>query len=272
MPLQPLLEAGRFYLRKQGKSAGAPERELVEIAIRSLGLDQLAAFDPDKKIIEYQFRDARPAGVDAASIGSWTKCRPTRRRPAAARSPRWPAASSAGLSAMVANLTVGKKGYEAAWDGPVRTRRAGAGGQGPADARGGRGHRGLQRASMAAMRMPKGTPEQQAARDAALEAGYQHAARVPLADGAGRASRRSGCRSSSPHKGNGNSASDAGVAALMARAGVEGAVLNVLINLGSVKDAAFRERCVTDTESFVLEATHLCEKVIARVKGTFKKA
>ena len=73
-------------------------------------------------------------------------------------------------------------------------------------------------------------------------------------------------------KGNVNSASDAGVAALMARAGVEGAVLNVLINLGSVKDVAFRQECLAGTENLVLEATHLCEQVIARVKGTFKKA
>jgi glutamate formiminotransferase/formiminotetrahydrofolate cyclodeaminase len=59
-PLAPMLEAGRFYLRKQGKSAGVPERELVEMAVKSLGLDQVSPFDPDKKIIEYHFRPAAP--------------------------------------------------------------------------------------------------------------------------------------------------------------------------------------------------------------------
>ncbi len=101
-------------------------------------------------------------------------------------------------------------------------------------------------AAMAAMRMPKATPEEQAARDAALEAGYQQAARVPLETARA-------CLDAMQlslvvaEKGNTNSASDAGVAALMARAGVEGAVLNVLINLGSVKDDSFKQSCRGET-------------------------
>jgi formiminotetrahydrofolate cyclodeaminase len=124
---------------------------------------------------------------------------------------------------------------------------------------------------MAAMRMPKGTPEQQAARDAALEAGYQAAARVPLqtAQACLDALRLSLVVAQA---GNVNSASDAGVAALMARAGVEGALLNVLINLGSVKDASFRGECVKRSENLGLEATSLCEQTIAKVKASFTKA
>jgi methenyltetrahydrofolate cyclohydrolase len=123
---------------------------------------------------------------------------------------------------------------------------------------------------MAAMRMPKSTPAEQAARDAALEAGYQQAASVPL-------DTARGCLEALKlalvvaDKGNTNSASDAGVAALMARAGVEGAALNVLINLGSVRDDAFKQACVADTDSLVRDASALCEQVVARVKGTFKK-
>jgi formiminotetrahydrofolate cyclodeaminase len=71
-------------------------------------------------------------------------------------------------------------------------------------------------------------------------------------------------------KGNTNSASDAGVAALMARAGVEGAVLNVLINLGSVKDDAFKLACRSETDGLVRDAAALCERVLGRVKGTFE--
>jgi formiminotetrahydrofolate cyclodeaminase len=179
-------------------------------------------------------------------------------------------ALSAGLSAMVANLTVGKKGYEQDWqDLSVIAEHA----QAVKDQ--------LVRAVdedtdafngvMAATRMPKATPEQQAAREHALESGFKAAARVPLATA-------NACLDALrlsllvATKGNVNSASDAGVAALMARAGVEGAVLNVLINLGSIKDAAFRAECATGTENLVLEATHLCEQVLARVKGSMKKA
>jgi len=118
------------------------------------------------------------------------------------------------------------------------------------------------------MRMPKGTPEEQAARDAALEAGYQQAARVPLGtatlcleaiDLAGVVAAR----------GNRNSASDAGVAALMARAGVEGAVLNVLINLGSVKDETFKAACRAETDDLSRAARARSDEVLAKVRSTF---
>ncbi len=60
IPLKPMLDAGKFYLKKQGKSAGLPEKELVEVAVRSLGLDQLSEFDPAKKIVEYNFIQPAP--------------------------------------------------------------------------------------------------------------------------------------------------------------------------------------------------------------------
>jgi glutamate formiminotransferase / formiminotetrahydrofolate cyclodeaminase len=269
MPLDPLLEAGRYYLRKQGKSTGAPDREIVEIAIRSLGLDQLGPFDPEKKIVEYQFK--RPGALVSMPVDRFVdEVSSDSPAPGGGSVAALAGSLSAGLSAMVANLTVGKKGYEKSWEAlSALAERA----QRVKDQ--------LVRAVdedteafngvMAAMRMPKGTPEQQAARDAALESGYQAAARVPLQTARA-------CLDalrlalSVAQTGNVNSASDAGVAALMARAGVEGAVLNVLINLGSVKDAAFCEDCVKSSESLALEATSLCEQAIARVKATFTKA
>jgi len=123
-------------------------------------------------------------------------------------------------------------------------------------------------AAMAAMRMPKSTPEEQASRNAALEAGYQQASRVPLQTARA-------CLDAMKlslvvaEKGNTNSASDAGVAALMGRAGVEGAVLNVLINLGSVKDDAFKQACRAETAGLVKDAATLCDDVVAKVRSTF---
>ena len=143
MPLQPLIDAGTFYLRKQGKSAGAPERELVETAVRSLGLDQLAEFDADKKVIEYQFRKrgalvSMPVDRFVDEVSSESPA------PGGGSVAALAGSLAAGLSAMVANLTVGKKGYEAAWDDLSAVGRARAGGEGPAGARGGRGHRRVQ--------------------------------------------------------------------------------------------------------------------------------
>ena len=266
MPLQPLIDAGTFYLRKQGKSAGVPEREVVETAVRSLGLDQLAEFDPDKKVIEYQFRK-RGALVSMPVARFVDEVSSESPAPGGGSVTALAGSLAAGLSAMVANLTVGKKGYEAAWDDlSAVAERA----QSVKDR--------LVRAvdedtdafnqAMAAMRMPKGTPEEQAARNAALEAGFQQAARVPLETA-------KACREAmalalvAAAQGNANSASDAGVAALMARAGVEGAVLNVLINLGSVKDEAFKQACRDETGQLANEAAAACDQIIAKVRSTF---
>jgi len=175
---------------------------------------------------------------------------------------------AAALSAMVANLTVGKQQYAAVWKEmsalAERAQQVKA---------------ALVRAVdedadafndvMAAVRLPKTTPEEQAARADAIEDGYRQAARVPLGTArlcleaiklAGEVAR----------KGNVHSASDAGVAALIGRAGVEGAALNVLINLGSVKDEAFKKDCRDTVESVVAEASRRCGEIVAHVKGTFE--
>jgi glutamate formiminotransferase/formiminotetrahydrofolate cyclodeaminase len=266
MPLQPLIDAGKFYLLKQGKSAGAPEREVVETAVRSLGLDQLAEFDADKKVIEYQFRK-RGALVSMSVDRFVDEVSSDSPAPGGGSVAALAGSLAAGLSAMVANLTVGKKGYEAAWDElsglaeraqAVKDRLVRAVDE-DTDAF---------NQAMAAMRMPKGTPEQQASRNAALEAGDQQAASVPLAT-AGACLEAMALSLVVAEKGNASSASDAGVAALMGRAGVEGAVLNVLINLGSVKDEAFKRACRDETAKLQHEAGALCDRVTARVRSTF---
>jgi glutamate formiminotransferase/formiminotetrahydrofolate cyclodeaminase len=264
MPLQPLLDAGVFYLRRQGKSAGAPEREVVETAVRSLGLDQLADFDPDKKVIEYQFR-ARGPLVSMAVDRFVDEVSSESPAPGGGSVAALAGSLAAGLSAMVANLTVGKKGYEGEWaamsDLAARAQVVKA-----------RLVRAVDEdtdafnAAMAAMRMPKGTPEEHAARSAALEAGYQQAARVPLQT-AQSCLEALALALEVAEKGNANSASDAGVAALMARAGVEGAVLNVLINLASVKDDAFKQASRRQTEALAKDAAALCDQVLAAVRA-----
>lgn len=266
MPLQPLLDAGKFYLHRQGKSTGVPEREVVETAVRSLGLDQLAPFDPDKKVIDYQFRArgplvAMPVDRFVDEVSSESPA------PGGGSVAALAGSLAAGLAAMVANLTVGKRGYDAAW---AELAAVAERGQALKD----RLLRAVDEdteafnAAMAAMRMPKGTPEEQAARDAALEAGYQQAARVPLAT-AGLCLEAIDLAGLVAAKGNRNSASDAGVAALMGRAGVEGAVLNVLINLGSVKDAAFKATCRAETDDLSRQSHTRSDEVLARVRSTF---
>lgn len=266
MPLQPALDAGRFYLRKQGRSAGVPERELVEMAVRSLGLDQLTPFDPDKKLIEYQFRQAAPLMsmtaerfVDEVSADSPA--------PGGGSVAALAGSLGAALAAMVANLTVGKKGYEPVWDELSGLAER-------CQALKSRLVRAVDEDTeafnqvMSAVRLPKGTPEQQQARDQAVEAAYEAAARVPL-DTARLCLEAIRMAWEVATKGNVNSASDAGVAALVGRAGVEGAALNVLTNLGSVKNVGFKDDCRQEVERLASEAGDLCAKITAHVKSTF---
>jgi glutamate formiminotransferase/formiminotetrahydrofolate cyclodeaminase len=112
-PLEPLVEAARYYLRKQGRSTGLPERELVELAVQSLGLAQIAPFDPDKRIIEYAVR--MPAPLVSMTVERFVdEVSSSSPAPGGGSVAALAGSLGAALVAMVANLTVGKAGYESA--------------------------------------------------------------------------------------------------------------------------------------------------------------
>ncbi len=263
IPLKPMLDAGRHYLRKQGKSAGVPEPELLETAIRSLGLDQLAPFDPNKKIIEYNFEKPRPL-ISLSTKGFIDEVSTESPAPGGGSVAALAGSLAAALSAMVANLTVGKKGYEGVWPEmcdlaeqaqQVKDRLARAVDDDT------QAFNDL----MEAMRLPKATEEQRRSREAAMERGYQKAAAVPL-ETARACLEALRLAQQVAERGNVNSSSDAGVAALMARAGVEGAALNVLINLPSIKDEDFKKRHRQLAEELVAEADRYCRSTLDRVR------
>jgi glutamate formiminotransferase/formiminotetrahydrofolate cyclodeaminase len=266
-PLGPMVDAGRFYLNKQGKSPGVPERELVEIAIRSLGLDQVADFDPAKKIIDYQVQ--KPAPLMSMTVARFVD-EVSSESPAPGGGSVAALAGSLGaaLAAMVCNLTVGKKGYEQVWQEVAALAE--------------RGQQLKQKLALGvdedteafnrvldAMRLPKATPEQQQARDRALQEANRHAACVPLMT-ARLCLDVLKLASEVAAKGNVNSASDAGVAGLVARAGVEGAGLNVLINLGSVTDQTFKDTCRQEVARLEADAEALCSSLQERVTASFQ--
>lgn len=266
-PLEPLLEAGRYFLRKQRKSPGVPERDLVDIAVRSLGLSQVAPFDPDRKIIEYQ---VRTRGVLATLplhrfIDDVSTEVPT---PGGGSVAATVGSLAAALAAMVANLTVGRKGYEAVWDRAaalavdaqsIKARLVEA-----IDA-----DTAAFNQVLAATRLPRASAEQDQARTEAMGRAWRHATLVPLttaqlcADAAALAH-------DVVELGHRSSASDAGVAASMARAAAEGAGLNVLINLGSIDDAAFRQRCQAETAAAVARARQFGGQTLAKLNGVLQ--
>jgi glutamate formiminotransferase/formiminotetrahydrofolate cyclodeaminase len=261
-PMAPMLEAGKYFLRKQGKSAGVPERELVEMAVRSMGLDQVAPFDPAKKIIEYHFAPAAPL-MSMTAARFLDEVSTESPAPGGGSVAALMGSLGAALATMVANLTVGKKGYEGAWEelaalaerGQLLKDRLARAVDEDTEA--------FNRV-MDAMRLPKGTPEQQAERGRAIEEANKAAADVPLQTArlcveaitlAGKAA----------ELGNRNSVSDAGVAALAARAGAEGAALNVRINLGGIGDAEYKTRAAAEAAALELDARRSCDAVLARV-------
>ncbi len=265
LPLEPLLEAGRYFLRKMGKSEGVGERELVDTAVRSMGLDSVAPFDAEKKIVEYACR--APAPLVAMKVADFVdEVASESPAPGGGSVAALAGALGAALAAMVGNLTVGKKGYEAAW---AEMSALAVESQRVKDA--------LVRAIdedtaafndlMEAMKLPKSTEEQKAAREAAIQAGYKKAAQVPLETARICLEAIRLCERAAA-KGNRNSASDAGVGALMARAGVEGAALNVRINLGAITDAAFVADLAAKAAALVADAEAAKDRVLTLVNAS----
>jgi len=241
-----MLQAGRHYLKKQGKTAGVPEAELIHVAALSMGLGDLYPFEPDKKIIEYQFR--KPGALAGMTVSRFVDLLSTDApAPGGGSVAALCGALSGALSSMVAALTHGKKGYENAF---AEMERVGVGAQELAAAFLADVDRDTAAFNrlMDAMRLPKGTDAEKRAREAAIEEATKGATLVPL-----EVLRR--CRDAAAfagavvRHGNRNSISDGGVAASAARTAAEGAYLNVKINLPGIADAAFRTAAIEEARS-----------------------
>ncbi len=268
VPLEAMLAAGRHYLERAGSSPGVPESQLVETAIQSLGLRELGPFDPREKIIEYRVAEAAPLAdmpvrdfVDLTSTDAPA--------PGGGSVAALCAALSGALSAMVANLTVGRKGYREHDDEMKRVAVAGQTIQ-QAMVRAIDDDTRAFDALMDAMRMPRKTDEQRAARDDAVRAATRRAIDVPM-------SVLRACRdalepvAAVAERGNRNSLSDAGVAALCARAGAHGALMNVLINLPGLDDAdavaSLRDEARAIAEEVDRRAGAIVERVLRELES-----
>lgn len=257
-PKEAMLMAGRFYLQQQGKSVGVPERQVLEAAVMSLGLNEVAPFDIDQKIIEYRVdvpgklaSMAIPAFADEVSIDSPV--------PGGGSVAALSGAMSAALAAMVGNLTHKKKGYEAAWE---TAESVSVRGQALKDFF----IRAIDRDSdsfdavMAAMRLPKKTDAEKEIRTAAIENAGKGAVNVPM-ETLRHAVEAIALSKEIAAVGNVNTLSDAGVAAQCGRAAAIGAAYNVLINLPSIKDTAFVAAAREEATRLRAEAENLAADV-----------
>ena len=262
IPLDAILRTGRYYLEKQGKTKGVPEAELIHIADLSLGLSDLYPFEAEKKVIEYQFDKGNV--LTSMKINEFTDLLSTDSpAPGGGSVAALCGALSGALSSMVGALTHGKKGYEKTF---AEMEEIGIRGQELKDAFLADVDRDTEafNSVMEAMRLPKKTDEDKAHRTAAIEEATKQATLVPLGVlertiEAAKLARRVA------EKGNVNSTSDAGVAALAARTAAEGAFLNVRINLPGIEDESFKKETLD-------KALKLRDEVVNHTEKTVKLA
>ena len=248
VPKSVLVEAGRHFLRKQSRSTGLPERELVRIAIESMGLSNLKEFKPEEKVIEYMLEAEEMKGVkklvDMTCTGFAEETASESPAPGGGSISAYMGALAAALGTMVANLSSHKAGWDDKWEYFSNWADNG----------------------MAVMNellylvdedtaafnkimdvfgMPKGTEEEKAARAEAMEVATLYATQVPLRTMKAAYKAFDVVRAMA-EEGNPNSVSDAGVGALAARSAVMGACLNVKINAAGLKDRAMAEALVAE--------------------------
>ncbi|NOY58652.1 MAG: glutamate formimidoyltransferase [Calditrichaeota bacterium] len=245
IPLRAMLEAGRYFLAKQGKTTGVPEVELIHTAILSLGLDDLYTFKPEEKIIEFQIE--KQAYLVEKKVNEFTDVLSTDApAPGGGSVAALCGALSGALSSMVAALTFGKKGYENSFE---LMQQIGVDAQKLKDeflADVDRDTAAFNKV-MDTWRLPKKTDEEKQARAAAIEEATKEATLVPF-DVLKRAEKAAELARKVVEKGNTNSISDAGVAAMTARTAAEGAYLNVRINLPGISDEHFRSTVLQEAK------------------------
>lgn len=233
VPLNAMLEAGRYFLKKQKRSTGVSDSELIKIAVKSMGLDELGPFHPHEKIIEYQLTNERaPALVDMSLKAFMEETASESPAPGGGSVSAYMGAVGAALTTMVANLSSHKRGWDDRWEEFSDWAERGKAVQ----------ERLLKLVDedtlafneiIAAFGLPKISREEQEQRKRAIEEATLHAIEVPL-EVMKVALKGFEVAQAMAEIGNPNSISDAGVGVLALNACVEGAWLNVKINAGDL--------------------------------------
>lgn len=253
VPLKSMLDAGDYFLQKQNRSLGIDDAEKIKIAIKSMGLDELAPFDPKKKIIEYVMQDGAPKRlVDLELTAFADRTAGESPAPGGGSVSAYVGSLGAALGTMVANLSSHKRGWDARWeefsDWAVK-------GQALKNEL----IRLVDEDTHAfnkiidAVRMAKGTDAEKTARKQAIQDATIYAIEIPLETVKVAYKVFELCKEM-VQIGNPNSLSDAAVGALCARAAVFGANLNVRINCKDLEDKDLANRYVAEANEFLAKA------------------
>ena len=270
VPKTVLIDAGKFYLERQQRSLGISEEEIIKIAVKSMSLDDLKPFDPREKVIEYLMEDPeeqakkeRLVRMNLKEFAAETASESP--APGGGSISAYMGALGAALATMVANLSSHKRGWDERWKEFSDVAEKGQALIKELIALVDEDTAAFNRI-MDVFAMPKGTPEEKAARDKAMEEATLYAASVPLKTM--EASLKAlPLALEMAEKGNPASASDAGVAALAAVAGIRGAALNVRINSAGLTDKAPAQPLLARAEAIIAEALALQDRVLAAVNA-----
>ena len=265
VPKRVLIEAGKYYLTKQQRSLGISEAEIVKIAVKSMSLEDLKPFNPKEKVIEYLLEEPAKGLAQMTVEGFARETASESPAPGGGSISACMGAFAAALATMVANLSSHKRGWDARWKEFSDVAEE--------------GQKLLDELLllidedtaafnriMDGFSMPKGTEEEKAARAKAIEEATLYAAQVPLRTM--EASLKAlPLALEMAQKGNPASASDAGVAALAAVAGIKGARLNVRINAAGLSDKSSATPLLERADAIVAQAESLEAQVLEAVNN-----
>ncbi len=267
MPLRVLTDAADHYLRKQGRSLGISESEKVKIAVKSLGLDDLAPFQPEERVIEYRIAQTGQKRLVQRSLQAFAEETASESpAPGGGSVAAYIGALGVSLGTMVANLSAHKRGWDDRWEAFSDVAVRGMSLQqkllGLVDA-----DTAAFDAVMAAFGMPKDDDAARAARSEAIEAATRHATEVPMSVAQVCLEAMEVAREMADW-GNPNSITDAVVGAMALRTGVLGAVLNARINARELQDQAFAREVEERCARWVEEA----ERLEGQIRSTLEQA
>ncbi len=266
VPLQCLLDAGRYFLAKQQRSSGVSESELVKIAVRSLGLSDLAPFKPEERVIEYLLQDASTSRLVRLSLTDFAdETASESPAPGGGSVAAYAGALGAALGTMVANLSSHKRGWDARWQEFADWAERGRDYTTELVALVDDDTRAFERV-MAAFALPKSTDEEKALRSAAIQDATRHATEIPFRVMEVAFASMTVIQAMA-ESGQESSVSDAGVGALCARTAVLGAFLNVKINAKQLKDRAWADDITQRADAIATRAQALEVEILATVSS-----
>ena len=266
IPLKCLIDAGKYFLEKQERSTGIPEKELIKIAVKSLGLEELAPFKPEERIIEYLLKDNSSSKLISMSLHAFAdETSSESPAPGGGSIAAYMGSLGVSLATMVANLSSHKRGWDERWK---EFSDWAAKGQAYKDTL-------LHLVDedtiafnkiMSALSLPKSTEEEKVNRTNAIQTATKYATEIPFRVMQTTFTSMEVIKAMA-EIGNPNSVSDAGVGALAARSAVMGAYLNVKINAAGLTDKKWAETIIADGAILQEKTQQLESEILLIVNG-----